>query len=147
MAGRADSLRRVEGEVGVLLRRARRAIAERARSVHPDLGSGAYLVLAHVVEHGPQRASDVACALTVDKGGMSRTVQHLVDLGLLERQVDPDDRRAHRLAATPDAARRLADVQRERSARFDARLGHWTDAQVAGFADLMAAYNEALGAD
>ena len=45
MTSRADSLR-ASSEVGVLIRRIRRVIGERARAVHPDLQPASYLMLA-----------------------------------------------------------------------------------------------------
>ena len=54
---RADTVRALEHEVGVLIRRVRRAIGERARAVHPDLQPMSYLMLAHLAESGPLRSS------------------------------------------------------------------------------------------
>ena len=46
MTARPDALRELEREVGVLIRRVRRVIGERARSVHPALPSSAPMRLA-----------------------------------------------------------------------------------------------------
>ena len=50
------------------------------------------------------RASAIAEAFGIDKGAISRQVQHLVDLGLVDRTPDPADGRADLLAASDDAA-------------------------------------------
>jgi hypothetical protein len=42
---RAEELGRLEQEVGVLIRRVKRVIGERARAVHPDLQPASYLML------------------------------------------------------------------------------------------------------
>ena len=42
----------------------------------------------------------------MDKGAVSRQVQHLTELGLIERTPDPADGRAALLAVTDDARRR-----------------------------------------
>lgn len=141
---RYDDLRRIESEFAVLIRRVKRVVGDRARMVHPDLHPLSFMVLNHVVETGPLRAGELSDAFHMDKAGVSRQVQQLVELGLVERRPDPDDRRASLLAGTGDAVRRIAAMQRERSARFDARLGDWSDAEVAGFADRLRLYNEAL---
>jgi DNA-binding MarR family transcriptional regulator len=141
---RTDTLLRLEQEVGVLIRRVRRVIGERARAVHPDLQPSSYLLLAHVAEAGPQRASAVTEALGIDKGAVSRQVQHLVDLGLLTRTADPADGRATLLAVSEDGQQRLDRVQRERSERFGQKLGDWSDEDLADFADRLARYNAAL---
>ena len=141
---RAAALRTIEREVGVLLRRVRRVIGVRARAVHPDLQPASYLVLTHLQERGPSRSSVVVEGLGIDKGALSRQLQHLVDLGLLERQPDPADGRAMLLSLTDDARERLALVQVERSERFDRRLGDLTTDELVAFADQLGRYNAAL---
>ena len=94
MTARNDDLRRIEAEVGSLIRRVKRVMGERAREVHPDLHPMTYVILAHLADHGPMRGADLSGAFEMDKGGVSRQVQALVDLGLVERQPDPEDRRA-----------------------------------------------------
>ena len=143
-ADRATALRSIEREVGVLLRRVRRVIGVRARAVHPELQPAAYLVLTHLQERGPARGSAVVEDLGIDKGAVSRQIQHLVDLGLLERRPDPADGRAMLLSLTEDASAGLARVQAERSERFDRRLGELTTAELVAFADQLGRYNSAL---
>jgi len=143
-AGRADALRSIEREVGVLVRRVRRVIGVRARAVHPELQPASYLVLTHLEERGPARGSAVVEELGIDKGAVSRQIQHLVDLGLLERAPDPADGRAALLSLTDDARSRLARVQVERSERFDRRLGDFATDDLAAFAEQLARYNLAL---
>ncbi len=109
-APRPESLTRLEQEVGVLVRRIRRVIAERAGSVHPELQPASYLMLSHVAEHGPMRASTVADLFSIDKGAISRQVTHLMELGLVEKSRDPEDGRAWLLSATADARARLQQV-------------------------------------
>ena len=53
-------------------------------AVHPDLQPASYLMLAYLVEHGPLRARPSPRRFDIDKGAVSRQVQHLVDLGLVE---------------------------------------------------------------
>lgn len=144
---RYEQLRAIEAEVASLLRRVKRVVGDRARLVHPELSPITYFMLVHVMGAGPLRAADLAEAFGMDKGGVSRQVQHLDDIGLLERRPDPDDRRAQLLAATPDAVRRVEAVNRKRSARFDERLGDWSDADLATFGAMLRRYNEALTDD
>ena len=63
----------------------------------------------------------------MDKGAVSRQVQHLVDLGLVDRQPDPDDGRATLLAASADGAvARLADVSRDAAIASPSGSASWT---------------------
>lgn len=144
---RPDALRELEREVGVLIRRVRRVISERARLVHPDLQSSSYLMLGYVVDHGPLRASAMSTIFDVDKGAISRQVQHLVDLGLVDRTPDPDDGRATLISVSDEGARRFRDVTEHRRKWFDERLGDWTAEEILAFAGTMHRYNQALGAD
>lgn len=143
--GRDESLRRLEQEVGVLIRRVRRVIGERARAVHADLQPASYLMLGYLASHGPVRASEVAEVFGIDKGAISRQVQHLMDLGLLDRSPDPNDGRATLLAASEDAVRRLEEVADLRRRYLDERLGDWSDDELADFAGTLARYNATLG--
>ena len=93
------------------------------------------------------RGADLSDAFAMDKGGVSRQVQALVDLGLVERQPDPEDRRAILLDATAEGRRRLEAMSQHRSDRFDERLAGWSDAELSGFAGQLAAYNTALSDD
>ncbi len=147
MSTRHDDLRRIEGEVGSLIRRVKRVMGERAREVHPDLHPMTYVILAHLAANGPMRGADLADVFEMDKGGVSRQVQALVDLGLVERRPDAEDRRAILLDATAEGRTRLDAMSRHRSDRFDQRLGAWSDAELADFAGQLASYNTALSDD
>ena len=118
---RYDDLRRIEGEVATLIRRVKRVMGERAREVHPELHPMTYFILTHLAKQGPMRAADLSDAFGMDKGGVSRQVQSLVDLGLVERRPDAEDRRAILLDATDEGRARLEEMGRHRSDRFDRR--------------------------
>jgi DNA-binding MarR family transcriptional regulator len=141
---RADELGRLERELGVLIRRVRRVIGERARAVHPDLQPASYLMLSFLAAEGPQRSSVVSDRFNVDKGAISRQVQHLCDLGLLVREPDPADGRATLVSASPDAVRRLDAVDRDRRRWLDEQLAEWTESDLREFVTGLERYNRAL---
>lgn len=141
---RADELGRLERELGVLIRRVRRVIGERARAVHPDLQPASYLMLTFLAAEGPQRSSVVSETFNVDKGAISRQVQHLSDLGLLVREPDPADGRATLISASPDAVRRMAGVDRDRRRWLDEQLVEWTEQDLRDFVTGLGRYNVAL---
>ena len=142
---RADSILALESEVLVLIRRVRRVIGDRSRMVHPELQPAAYLLLISLAESGPVRSSSFVEKLEVDKGAVSRQIQHLVDLGLAERSPDPDDGRATLVSASADAARRLSEVSTARRGWLDERLGDWSDAELTDFVATLGRYNASLG--
>jgi DNA-binding MarR family transcriptional regulator len=144
MSARADSIRLLEHEVGVLIRRVRRVIGLRARMVHESLQPASYLMLGYVAEHGPIRASAMVEVFEIDKGAVSRQVQHLIDLGMVERTPDPEDGRATLLSITDEAVRRLEDVAEHRRKWLDEQLGDWSDEDLAGFVRQLGRYNASL---
>jgi DNA-binding MarR family transcriptional regulator len=141
---RADQLGSLEQEVGVLIRRVRRVIGERARAVHPDLQPASYLMLTYLASEGPQRSSVMSDRFNVDKGAISRQVQHLCDLGLLDREPDPVDGRAMLISASADAVRRMESVDRDRRRWLDEQLAGWSEDDLRDFVTGLARYNEAL---
>jgi DNA-binding MarR family transcriptional regulator len=141
---RADELGRLEQEVGVLIRRVKRVIGERARAVHPDLQPASYLMLMFLGAEGPQRSSVVSERFGVDKGAISRQVQHLCDLGLLVREPDPLDGRASLVSASADAVRRMQAVDRGRRRWLEEQLVEWSEDDLSEFVASLGRYNSAL---
>lgn len=141
---RGHTLDQLEQQLGRLLRRSRRVIAERAGAVHPELQPAAYLMLALVTDRGPLRPSEVAEHFEIDKGSISRQVQQLVDLGLVEKSRDPEDGRALVLAPTPDGRRRMEELGRTRRARYSQRLEDWSEDDLEALVTLLTRYNAAL---
>lgn len=139
--GALGALRLVELEVGVLLRRARRAVVERAQSVHPDLQPVGYLVLAQVEADGPVRGSSLCGVLELDKAAVSRSVQHLLELGLVDRTPDPEDGRATLLSASDEGRRRIRDVDVDRRTALGERFAGWQEGDLMAVADSLHRYN------
>jgi DNA-binding MarR family transcriptional regulator len=139
-----DLMQTLESEIGLMLRRIKRVVCERAQEVHPELQSGAYSILATLADVGPRRASEVAETFHIDKGAVSRQVQQLVDLGLADRVPDADDGRASIIRVTDEGARRLAAVSERRRQVLVERLQSWTEEDLEGFVSSLARYNETL---
>ena len=130
--------------MSVLVRRLRRVIAERARMLHPELSPVAYSMLMALNDSGPRRASELVEIFSVDKGAVSRQVQALLELGLIERTPDPEDRRAMTLAISEEGHRRLANISQDRRLKLSERLHGWTEEELTGFVRALARYNSAL---
>lgn len=141
---RTETLLELEHEVGVLIRRVRRVIGERARMVHPDLQPASYLILTTVAQGDPVRASAISELFEVDKGAISRQVKHLVELGLLQVEKDPADARATLLSVTDEARTRMADVVAHRQKELAEKLSGWTDEDLSTFVSELGRYNAAL---
>ena len=106
-----------------------------------------YLMLGYLLHDGPVRASALSAAFDMDKGSVSRQVQHLLDLGLVDRTPDPDDGRATLLSVAAEGRRRLADVAEHRRKLVAERLGDWSSDELAEFGAMLRRYNAALSDD
>ncbi|HEY0902296.1 MAG TPA: MarR family transcriptional regulator [Marmoricola sp.] len=141
---REVAVRILEHEVGLLLRRIRRGITERAAQVHPDLNATSYLLLTTLSDFGPRRAVELVDLFSLDKGSVSRVVRQLVDLGLAERSPDPDDGRASIISVTDEATRRLALMHERRREHFAARLADWTPDDIEELGEQLGRFNLAV---
>lgn len=144
VAQRAEALRSLEQEIGVLHRRIRRVIGERARMIDPDLNATGYYLLVTLATVGPSRASALAELFELDKGAVSRLVHQLQSLGLVERRPDPEDGRASILEATELALRRLDEVSAQRRRELAERLADWEPGELDQLLRSLGRYNAAL---
>lgn len=135
----------LELELRTMVRQVRKVIAKRAAEVHPDLQPASYAVLGWLAEHGPARGSALAGDLEIDKAAVSRHLQHLVDLGLVERTADPDDRRAQLVGLTTGAASRMRAARTERRAAWGRVLEGWSIDDVVTLTRLLGRLNDVLG--
>jgi DNA-binding MarR family transcriptional regulator len=142
---RAAAVGAVQDEVRAILHRAKRAVGLRAHAVHPELQGASYLLLGWLAQHAPVRASTIVDALGSDKGALSRQLQHLEELGLVERTPDPADGRATLVSPTAEARRRLVAVDDQQTHALCERLADWPVGDLEELAARLAAYNEALG--
>jgi DNA-binding MarR family transcriptional regulator len=136
-----EAFSRLEREIALLLRRAR-VISERlAGELHPDLDGSAYGLLSLLQDLGPLRAGDLVARLGQDKSTVSRQVTKLVELGLVDRTVDPVDGRVQVLSPSLEGSARLARIREARRARWAADLSDWPTDDVATLAYLLARIN------
>lgn len=136
-----DDIRRVETQLGALLRRTRAFIAETATDVHPDLGPTGYWILARVLDGGPTRATDLVEAFDTDKATISRQTAHLEAIGLVTRHPDPTDGRAQLITVSSDGRRRVEAARRRNRQRLRQGLGEWDAADVRELGRLLEDFN------
>ena len=138
-------MRMLEHEMGVVMRRIRRNIGERARLVHPELSAAGYSMLLALDEGGPRRSSELAELFAIDKGAVSRQVAQLAELGFVTREKDPIDGRAQLLTITDLGHERLGEVAKQRRRLYDERLSTWDTDELQDFVRSLARYNESVG--
>lgn len=141
---KADVIRSVETEVVAMLRRARRATIDRARLIDPALATVGYQILVALRETPRVPQSALVESLDIDKGAVSRQVQVLSDLGLVDKHVDPDDRRACLVSVSEEGERRMRALERQRRTAYVARFDDWTRDELTVLAEQLAKYNRTL---
>jgi DNA-binding MarR family transcriptional regulator len=134
----------LEREIRLLIRRAQSSGTSIARRVHPELDASAYPLLAYIAERPGARGSDLATFFGVGRATVSRQLSRLVELGLVERTVDPEDSRGQRITLTPDGAARFDRARTSRVAMLEGALATWETEDVAELARLLNRYSTDL---
>jgi DNA-binding MarR family transcriptional regulator len=130
-----------EHELCTLLRRARAMSAEMGRQVHPDLDPEAYGLLVGIHDHERVRGSDLAGFFGLSKATVSRQLKVLGELGLVEREPDPVDGRAHVLVLSTEGRQRLESTRSARRGAWHTMLRSWPVGDVRLLADMLARFN------
>ncbi len=142
-----EVLAAVEAALGILARRinlprSHERIVSRAGVTGVDRAS--YTTLARIAEHAPLRLSELAHVLGVDLSTVSRQVASLERHELVERTVDPSDRRAAVVGLTAEGVRALERLRSAARARLTDILADWTDAERAELARALTRFNDAV---
>jgi len=86
------------------------------------LKTGQFQVLAELRGRDPMpmTASDIARAIVLTSGGMTPVLYQLEERGLINRQIDPEDRRARRITITEKGRSAVGRAMEQRLARHRA---------------------------
>jgi DNA-binding MarR family transcriptional regulator len=136
-----ETIANLEREVAVFLRREGAASGRLGREAHPDLTAAAYGLLAHLADHGRHRPTEIAEHTGVASSVVSRRLQLLETLGLIERLPAPNDGRAYLVSLTDEGHHRVAEVQDVRGRRLGELLESWPERDVRTLAELLAKFN------
>ncbi|HEY8525665.1 MAG TPA: MarR family transcriptional regulator [Acidimicrobiales bacterium] len=116
-----------DADVGDLAGRLRLAIARIHRQLRQQAGTGLspsqHSVLAAIDANGSLTLGELATIEQVAPPTITRIVAKLADDGLVDRTVDPDDRRVVRVSVTPEGHRRMDHSRQRRNALLARRLG------------------------
>jgi DNA-binding MarR family transcriptional regulator len=117
--------------------------AQTAHRARHGVDASAYPVLFQLIE-SPQRTTDLATCLHADTSTVSRQVTSLVDVGLVERTADPEDRRATILVATAAGRAVFEEMQIDRERMLAMIVADWPEPEVEAFVRLFARFNDAF---
>ena len=139
---------RVADAIAVILRMSTRADVRRAvtgPSGQENSPTDHWLLRA-IVERGTVRMSDLAAWQGVDKSTITPQVRRLEVRGLVERQVDPGDRRVSLLSATEQGRTVVTTAQEAGASFFDAVLAEWSELDRETLATLLGRFAAGLEA-
>jgi DNA-binding MarR family transcriptional regulator len=125
-------------QLNALLSATRSLSEQSAASFHPGLQPAAFHIARWLHAFGPARASVIADAVRMDRSSTSTLIGRMGRLGLVERTVDPDDRRGVIVGLTASGHDRVRDTLAERGRAFLDRLEGWSDDDVALLTRLLA---------
>lgn len=139
-ASELDQATRLRIAVARISRRLQRATAD------APLTTSEIAVLSTAARVGPVGLGRLAAIEGINPTMLSRVVRTLEQSGLLERQEDPDDRRAAHVAITPEGHRLVERVRTEKSDALSRALDRLDDVQRGAIIDVLPAL-EALAED
>ncbi|TKV29204.1 MarR family transcriptional regulator [Arthrobacter sp. NamB2] len=137
----------LEEQTSVLWRRERTTSHSLAKTVHPEMEPAAYGILTLLQREGSLRATDIAHSIGVGKPSVSRQLAGLERLGLVSRQLDPDDARSQRVVLTPLGKQQLTTAQTGRRTAFTDLMRSWKPEDVASLGSLIARLNSTYTKD
>lgn len=126
-----------------VLARSLERLSRRAR-IHHDLDRAGYLLLRTLDEAGPLSINSLAERVGLDGSTVTRQVATLLRDGLVERRVDPGDRRCCRVIPSGHGRRVMAEVQRRRTERMDQLLTGWSAEDRADLARILTRLNRSI---
>lgn len=121
-----------------------RAGAEVTRAGPDGIERAAYAILFHLVHEGPQRTSKLAEALHAEISTISRQSSSLVQHGLVERTVDPEDGRACLLRTTVEGQRVFEENRARRNRWLADLLEDWSRTDRQKLIELIDRFNGAV---
>lgn len=109
-----------------------------------ELARPDFQVLGRLVRAEALRPSDLAQLEGLDQSTLSRRVAALAERGLIERQSDPDDRRAQFLRVTEAGHAAYNAEQARRVQLVTDAVAHWSSPERAELVRLLRELNESL---
>lgn len=91
-------------------------------------------MLSALARTAPRSAADLAQVAGVDRSGVTRRASRLEAAGLVRREPDPADRRAHLLVLTEEGRLVVAELRTRLADRITESLSSWPPGEAETFA-------------
>ncbi|REK91271.1 MarR family transcriptional regulator [Streptomyces inhibens] len=122
--------------LAILLRRTTRT--QLHKQLTEGMGEGVdeqtYPVLSELARTGPRSAADLAPDVGIDRSGVTRRASRLEAAGLIRREADPTDRRAHLLVLTDQGRLAVEELRTRLAAHITTSLSTWPPNEAETFA-------------
>jgi DNA-binding MarR family transcriptional regulator len=102
----------------------------RRRSATATIDPGAFWLLRSLLDEDPVRPTDLATSLGLDTSTVSRHLSQLHRAGLVERSVDPDDRRAQRVELSEAGRVEVDAALASRRRLLERSMSDWSDEDI-----------------
>ncbi|GAC70091.1 MarR family winged helix-turn-helix transcriptional regulator [Gordonia soli] len=143
--GSDDPIADLEEALVDMWRRGRIRTRERAQAIDPRLDPACYPLLMVLMQRGQVPMSAIIAELGIEKSTLTRQIDSVVRLGLVERQPDPDDARVRLVSLTAKGRRRLDKVSVSAIADWRDRLSRWEPTDVRRLTELLGRLAEDSG--
>jgi DNA-binding MarR family transcriptional regulator len=113
-------------------------------AVGEGVDAAAFPVLARIAARGRVRTSDLAESIGLDASTVSRKIADLAEAGLVRREPDPEDGRAHLLEVTERGRAVVARMRKVRSELLEEALHAWPTIEIRELAAMLDRFTAAL---
>ena len=120
------------------LARTRQASARRQRTAGVALDDSAVFILKTIKNHGPLRLGQLSTLVEIEVSQLSKKVRRLVDEDLVAQAIDPTERRAVLLEATPKGRRAFQQYRKAADKILAEAFMDWSEADLQEAADVLA---------
>jgi DNA-binding MarR family transcriptional regulator len=138
----------VDAVTDAVLTASRLLVAVSARSisaVDDAISLAQFRLLVVLFSRGPQKVTTLAQALGVNPSTATRTIDRLLDRGLVDRQTNPESRREMRISLTPAGKRVVRKATRRRRAEIAAIVEKMPATHQRGLVRALNAFSAAGG--
>jgi DNA-binding MarR family transcriptional regulator len=120
------------------------ALLGRPPEAEAGLDRAGYLLLRTLEKIGPASINTIAAAIGLDGSTVTRQVSAMKELGLVERQINPGDRRSCIISPTTDGRSVMRQVRRQRRTNLDSVTSDWSEDDRTTLGRLLAKLNDSI---
>ncbi|SHK90310.1 DNA-binding transcriptional regulator, MarR family [Anaerocolumna jejuensis DSM 15929] len=105
------------------------------------LQPAAFLIVRWLLSYGPATATTLAESTAMDRSSVSRLVAQLKQLGYVQSETSPEDRRGVIISLTEAGREKASNAIKEKEKEFYKRISTWENSDLETFIDLLRSFN------